>query len=76
MIIADIIPKEFFDQHSLMLLLFVVVSIAFLVFGADRAVLAAVRLAKAQGFARVIVLSVNKLGPDKWEIKMQLFRSM
>ena len=36
----------------------------------------AVRLAKAQGFDRVIVLSINKIGPDKWEIKMQLFRNM
>ena len=36
----------------------------------------AVQLAKAQGFARVIVLSVQKIGPDKWEIKMQLFRNM
>jgi hypothetical protein len=36
----------------------------------------AVRLAKAQGFSRVIVLSVQKIGPDKWEIKMQLFRKM
>ena len=36
----------------------------------------AVRLAKAQGFSRVIVLSINKIGPDKWEIKMQLFRNV
>ena len=34
----------------------------------------AVRLAHAQGYVRVVVLSVMKVGPDKWEIKLQLFR--
>ena len=68
MIIADIIPKEFFDQHSMLLLLFVAVSISFLVFGADRAVMAAVRLAKAIGMSTVIigatVVSLGTTSPE------------
>jgi hypothetical protein len=36
----------------------------------------AVRLAKAQGFERVTVLSVVRAGMDGWEVKLQLFRSM
>ena len=36
----------------------------------------AVRLATAQGFERVIVLSVLRSGADSWEVKRQLFRSM
>jgi cation:H+ antiporter len=68
MIIADIIPKEFFDQHSMLLLLFVMVSISFLVFGADRAVMAAVRLAKAIGMSTVIigatVVSLGTTSPE------------
>tara|TARA_Y100001951_G_scaffold102848_1_gene110337 strand:+ start:2284 stop:2469 length:186 start_codon:yes stop_codon:yes gene_type:complete len=43
----------------------------------------AIRLAEAQGFSRVVVLSVNQI-PGRvnwdlvsiWEVKLQLFRSM
>ena len=68
MLIADIIPHAFFDQHSAMLLLFVVVAIAMLVFGADRAVMSAVRLARAIGMSTVIigatVVSLGTTSPE------------
>jgi hypothetical protein len=35
----------------------------------------AVRLAKAQGYSRVSVLSIEKMGTGtQWQVKMQLFR--
>jgi len=57
-----------FDQHSALLLGFVVVSITLLVFGADWAVMAAVRLAKAIGMSTVIigatVVSLGTTSPE------------
>ena len=68
MVIADIIPSFVFEQHSAILSLFVVVSIALLVFGADRAVIAAVRLASAIGMSKVIigatVVSLGTTSPE------------
>ncbi|MDP6635899.1 MAG: calcium/sodium antiporter [Phycisphaerae bacterium] len=68
MVIADIIPSAVFEQHSALLLAFVVVSIALLVFGADRAVVAAVRLARAIGMSTVIigatVVSLGTTSPE------------
>ncbi|MCP4375192.1 MAG: sodium:calcium antiporter [bacterium] len=68
MIIADIIPSFVFDQHSAILLLFVTISIGLLVFGADRAVISAVRLARAIGMSTVIigatVVSLGTTSPE------------
>ena len=68
MVIADIIPPIVFQQHSAILLVFVVVAIALLVFGADRAVIAAVRLARAIGMSTVIigatVVSLGTTSPE------------
>ncbi|MDP6544941.1 MAG: calcium/sodium antiporter [Phycisphaerae bacterium] len=69
MMIADIIPAAVFEQqHWAILVLFVVVSIVFLVFGADRAVMAAVRLARAIGMSTVIigatVVSLGTTSPE------------
>ena len=68
MVIADILPPAVFQQHSAILLVFVAVSIAMLVFGADRAVMAAVRLARAIGMSTVIigatVVSLGTTSPE------------
>jgi cation:H+ antiporter len=68
MIMADIIPSYVFDQHSAILLLLVVVSVGMLVFGADRAVISAVRLARAIGMSTVIigatVVSLGTTSPE------------
>ena len=68
MVIADIIPPAVFDQHSAILLVFVAASIVLLVFGADRAVTAAVRLARAIGMSTVIigatVVSLGTTSPE------------
>jgi len=68
MVIADIMPPAVFQQHSAILLVFVAISIALLVFGADRAVMAAVRLARAIGMSTVIigatVVSLGTTSPE------------
>jgi cation:H+ antiporter len=68
MIIADIIPSYVFQQHSALLLLFVAAAITLLVLGADRAVVAAVRLARAIGMSTVIigatVVSLGTTSPE------------
>jgi cation:H+ antiporter len=54
--LADLIPESFFEARSnLLLWAMAVASIALLVFGADRAINAAVRMARALGMSKVII---------------------
>ena len=54
-ILADLIPAAFFDQSSTVLWLYTLGAIAALVFGADRAVAGAARLAATLGMSKVII---------------------
>jgi len=68
MVTADIIPPAVFQQHWALLLFFAAVAIGVLVLGADRAVMAAVRMARAIGMSTVIigatVVSLGTTSPE------------
>ena len=69
MILASLIPETFFtSQGELLLWVFIVVSIALLVIGADRAVAAAAKLASELGISKIIigatVVSLGTTAPE------------
>jgi cation:H+ antiporter len=76
--LAEIIPEKFFTAMPILLLwLMSVVAIALLVVGADRAVGAAVRLARAMGMSTVIigatVVSLGTTAPEAFVSVMAAF---
>ena len=69
MAIAQLVPEAFFQARAaVMLWLFVAVGVGLLVFGADRAVTAAARLAAALGMSKVLigatVVSLGTTSPE------------
>ena len=78
--LADIIPRTFFQppQSDIVLWLLCVAAIAMLVSGADRAVTAAVRLARAMGMSTVIigatVVSLGTTSPEAFTSVTAAFR--